>query len=210
MNLSPHAVEPVSLARVFAAMLLLLASLLALAVAPVLMPHGYSWLRHAISESAAQGLQGAWLARLGFVLFAFAVLSEAQLLRRRWGRPATWLHTLFAVCMVAVAAFSHRPWLPGVPFDLFEDTLHTVAATGMGFAFAFGVVLVFLRRVGWGMARALDLLAIVASVVLPLGMAARPDIAGLLQRTLFAIAYLWYGRELLACLRLEAGGEQEV
>ncbi len=46
---------------------LLVVSAVALAVAPVLMPAGYDWVAHTTSESAAQGVAGAWVARLGFV-----------------------------------------------------------------------------------------------------------------------------------------------
>src|SRR3972149_9736058 len=52
---------------------LLLLSLLALLLAPSLMPASYSWFRHTTSVSAAQGISGAWLARLGFLLFGFAL-----------------------------------------------------------------------------------------------------------------------------------------
>jgi hypothetical protein len=45
---------------------------------------------------------------------------------------------------------------------------------------------------GWWL---LDAVVVTASVVLPLGMAAWPEIDGLLQRAMFAIAYLRYGAE---------------
>jgi hypothetical protein len=64
----------------------LAASAAALAVAPILMPTSYSWVAHTTSESAAQGVPGAWLARLGFVTFGFAVLAVAGLARHLWGR----------------------------------------------------------------------------------------------------------------------------
>jgi TRAP-type C4-dicarboxylate transport system permease small subunit len=76
---------------------LYLVAILSLALAPLLMPAGYDWVRHTTSESAAQGLDGAWLARLGFVAFGLAVL------------------------MVATAAFSTRPWDPELPYSRVED-----------------------------------------------------------------------------------------
>lgn len=42
----------------------LAASLVALALAPLLMPASYDWRANTISESGAQGIEGAWLARL--------------------------------------------------------------------------------------------------------------------------------------------------
>jgi hypothetical protein len=56
--------------------------------------------------------------------------------------------------MVGTAAFSHQPWLDGVPFDPVEDFLHSLTATVTGFAFALGVRARFLQReksdrMGW-------------------------------------------------------------
>lgn len=67
----------------------------------------------------------------------------------------------------------------------------------MGFAFAIGVGLRLWsrgqERAGW----VLDVVAIAASVAIPLAMSALSDWDGLLQRSMFAIAYIWYGFELL-------------
>jgi hypothetical protein len=67
----------------------------------------------------------------------------------------------------------------------------------MGFAFATGAVLRLLHRGRDLSGRAMDLVAIVAAVAIPLAMSAFPEWDGLLQRGMFAIAYVWYGFELL-------------
>lgn len=160
------------------------------------MPPGYAWLTHTTSESAAQGLDGAWLARLGFILFGLAVIWLASFKATVWARTAVWFHLAFGVCMVATAAFSHAPWLEGVSFDPVEGFLHSLTATVMGFAFAFGVVVRFLQRKAAGqVGRLLDVTAVAAAAILPILMATQPEIIGLLQRSMFFIAYLWYGRE---------------
>jgi hypothetical protein len=101
--------------------------------------------------------------------------------------------------MAAAAAFSHRPWQPGRDFDSTEDLLHSVAATGMGFAFAAGVVAtaVVAARRGDRRRTALDVVAVVASLVLPLAMGVLPQVDGVLQRLMFAVAYAWYAWEAL-------------
>jgi hypothetical protein len=176
----------------------LVASAASLAVAPTLMPASYSWVAHTTSESAAQAVPGAWLARLGFLLFGLAVLAIASLAADLWGRNAAWMHAAFGVLMVAAAAFSARSWDTGVPFDVVEDVLHSVAATAMGFAFALGVAAVAWRmwRAGSGL-RWLDITAVTASVLLPLAMVAWGQYAGALQRIIFVVAYVWYGAEAL-------------
>ena len=161
------------------------------------MPASYSWISNVISESAAQGVPGAWLARAGLLAFGLAVLWQALLLRRIWSPGALYCHLAFAICMLSAAAFSHRPWIAGAPFDDFEDLLHSVAATGMGFAFAFGVAFRQWQRIAGGAGVCVpDLVAIACSVVLPVTGVLWPELDGLLQRSMFLVAYVWYGREV--------------
>lgn len=176
---------------------LLATSLLALLLAPSQMPAGYSWLRHTTSESAAQGVPGAWLARLGFLVLGLTVVWLSNLLQDRWPGAVRLMHAAFGVLMTATAAFSTRPWWAGAAYDPIEDALHSFAATAMGFAFAIGAVLRLVHRGHDLLGRVMDVVAIVAAVAIPLGMSAFPEWDGLLQRGMFAIAYIWYGFELL-------------
>ena len=75
----------------------------------------------------------------------------------------------------------------------------------MGFAFAFGVVAVSLRRLPGDWARrAFDLIAVATSIVIPLSMSFWDDRAGVLQRAMFLVAYLWFASEAVGI-----GAEQE-
>ena len=73
------------------------------------MPADYSWIAHTTSEPAAQGVEGACLARLGFLLFGLGVLWVAQLRSPAWGRWATLFHVSFGALMIGTAVFSTRP-----------------------------------------------------------------------------------------------------
>jgi thiol:disulfide interchange protein len=171
------------------------------------MPDSYDWLSHTTSESAAQGLSGAWLARLGFLTLGLGVLWLSSLTGRRWGRWGQLSHRMFGVMMLATAAFSHRPIEQDVVFDRTEDLLHSIAATAMGFAFAFGVVAVMLRRPERMLVqRVVDVTALATSIIIPLSMNSRSGSAGLLQRTMFLIAYLWYATEAWGTLRRTNAG----
>jgi hypothetical protein len=98
--------------------------------------------------------------------------------------------------MVATAAFSHRPWAEGVPFDAIEDGLHSLTATVMGFAFSFGVLVRLLQRSPAEKGgRLLDVAAVAAATFIPLIMVTQPTMGGLVQRLMFGVAYLWYGKE---------------
>jgi hypothetical protein len=44
-------------------------------------------------------------------------------------------------------------------------------------------------------------MAVASSVAIPLGMAAQPDIDGVLQRLMFVVAYAWYGAEAVRATR---------
>jgi hypothetical protein len=185
----------------------LAASALMLGLAPLLLPASYSWVVHTTSESAAQGVSGAWLARGGFLSFGVTVVMIAYVARGRWGRWAVGLHTTFGLLMVAAGIFSARPWDGQVPFSELEDLLHSVAATVMGFAFAVGVTVVALERwrrgSGW---QVMDLAAVTASVALPLAMAGATGLTGVFQRAMFLVAYVWYGREAVRSGREAHGG----
>jgi hypothetical protein len=173
-------------------------SVAALTLSPLALPESYSWTAHTTSQAAAQGVPGAWLARLGFVTFGLAVLWLVCVVKASWIGWAKLLHGSFGVFMLMVAAFSSRSWQAEVPFDPIEDILHSVAATAMGFAFAFGVfsVLWSSLRQHSGV-RPLDLIAIGASILLPVGMALETEFAGAIQRGMFLVAYTWYAREAM-------------
>lgn len=184
--------------------LMLVASAMFILAGTLAMPEGYSWLTHSISESAAQAMPGAWIARLGFLLFGCGVLWLAITLRSVWARSAYWMHMVFALSMIGTAAFSHKPWLEGVPFDSTEDFLHSFTATLMGFAFSFGVVLRFLQRQkNERLPKLFDVIALaIATFSSPLGMLL-PSIPGLIQRVMFVVGYLWYAHEALTARDLK-------
>lgn len=180
---------------------LLAASAIAVVIATAVMPDSYSWIRHSISESAGQGVQDAWVARLGFLCLGFAVLLLVDLSAPRWGPAGAVLFRAYAIAMLATAAFAHRPWLD-VPFDEFEDVLHSATANVIGFTFTVGVIVVAVGRgPGTTAARLFDATAVVAAVVISVMVINGADLGGLAQRIMFGIAYVWYGLEAIRSAR---------
>ena len=189
---------------------LLLLSAVSLGVAPLLMPATYSWIANTTSESAAQGVMHAWVARFGFLAFGLGVCWLAVALKRAWARGALWLHMAFGVFMIATAAFSHRSWVVGAQFDPIENALHSFTATAMGFAFSLGVLARLLQRGRQGEpGRAFDAVALVAATVIPLFMACFTGLDGVIQRLMFLVAYLWYARETLLLRQLDGEAPNE-
>lgn len=177
-------------------LVMLVGSMLSLAIAPLLMPASYSMVANAISESAAQGVDNAWVARVGFLLLGFGVLLVVGLAGPRWGIWGRVAFRVYGVAMIGNAAFSHMPW-EDVPYVAFEDTLHSATASATGMSFVAGVLVVMLRRgPGHIYARAFDGLVLVAAVGIPMLMFNVESMAGLLQRCMFGIAYLWFVLEL--------------
>ncbi|OIO66701.1 MAG: hypothetical protein CO186_06320 [Zetaproteobacteria bacterium CG_4_9_14_3_um_filter_49_83] len=68
----------------------------------------------------------------------------------------------------------------------------------MGFAFSFGVLLRLLQRQKHETNKKyFDMLALIVATVIPLLGWHWPSLSGLVQRILFAVAYLWYVNEAL-------------
>ncbi len=179
--------------------LLLVLSATLIYTAPLAMPENYSITVHSISESAAQGLQHAWIARMGFLLFGLGVLWLSLTRRQVWPRGAYWMQLVFALSMLGTAAFSHKPWIKDIPVDSVEDLLHSITATVMGFAFSLAVLLHIFTRVNASYrVRVIDGIALAAATLISPVAVLVPDMAGILQRLMFAIAYAWYIYEAFA------------
>ncbi|MBX3098389.1 MAG: DUF998 domain-containing protein [Salinibacterium sp.] len=167
--------------------------LLGLGTAPVVMPEDYSWVTNSISESGAQQLPGAWLARSGFLLFGLGAVLTAIVRARVWRWGAVYLLAAFGVLLICCAAFSTRQWVSDAPFDPTENVLHSLAATVMGFCYGIGVLLVvILDRTMMPAQRVLGYVAVTSSVVLPISVGLVPSLGGVLQRLMFAIAFAWF------------------
>ena len=177
---------------------LLFASVFCLLLAPLLMPESYDWVKHTTSESGAQGIEGAWLARLGFVFYGVAVLLLV-LRKQDWTITTRIIHFVFALGMAGNALFSSKPWLDELPFSEMEDILHSLMSGLVGTAFTLGVILLLLQRsaADW-YSKTFDSFAIIISISVTLIMFnGGEDIAGIVQRIMFAVSYLWYAKEMM-------------
>lgn len=163
---------------------------LAIVVGPFLAPSQFNWVEHTTSQQAGQMMSGAWLMRIGFMGFGLGILFDVHV-RLRAGEWQNSLFWVFGLSMVLVAVFSHRPIDPSLVYDATDDWLHSFFATLMGFAFGFGVAwrMAFMRK-----RRDLVFCAVAAaaSIVLPLAMWQLPNYAGLLQRLMFLISFIWF------------------
>ena len=157
------------------------------------MPSGYAWLSNSISESGAQGVTGAWATRLGFLTLGLGVVFLATSTEMSWRTGARWLLGSYGFLMLCVAAFSTVSWDASVTGNATESLLHSIAAAAMGFAYGIGIFWVALTdraaSFGW---RVFSLAVVASSIALPISAALFTPLGGLLQRIMFALAYIWF------------------
>lgn len=190
-----------------AALMLLVGSAACVSAAPWAIRASYSLIRFTVSKSAAQGVPGGWVTRLGFVLLGLSVLIISSLADRRWNRLGRWSHRIYALAVIGAAAFSDAPWT-GIAYDEVENSLHTAAAVAAGVAFSVGVLAVAFhedRRVPAAM-QLFDWAAVGAAIIVGPVMFMFAGVSGITQRIMFAIAYLWYAGEALALARSTPDG----
>ena len=165
-----------------------------LGLAPLGLSDSYSWVEYGTSESGAQGVEGAWIARLGFLSFGLGVFTLAQLRAKSWGLIGALLHGLFGVSMLGVAAFSARSWDEAAPYVSSEDALHSLFAGLVGFGFIAGMVAVMVfRHYESAVAAIPEIVPLAIASVTPMLMST--GIWGALQRVMFLAAAAWYVRE---------------
>lgn len=179
----------------FVAVVLLVASAVGVFLAPLVLDASYSPVANSISESAAQQTDGAWLARFALAFAGLGVLTTVQVKARRWPTVTALAYGLFGVFWIFTAVFSMRSWIAGAPFEPVEDALHSFFASAMAV-----VVVGALARAAtsWKARARVAVPALVlasASTLLPLGGLLWPEVAGVFQRAMFLVAYVYFAFE---------------
>jgi hypothetical protein len=93
------------------------------------------------------------------------------------------------------AVFSHRPIDPAAAYVVFEDDMHSFFSSVVGASFAIGVLAFGFARRDLG-PPAVHAAAVVAALILPLGMFLLPEIEGALQRGMFFSSFAWFAAYL--------------
>ena len=174
-----------------------------LLLAPLALRDSYSFIEHGVSESAAQNEAFNWIARTGFLLLGVSVIWLARRRATSWQQPGTAFLAGFGLSMIGVAVFSARSWDESTPWNTTEDSLHSVFASAVGVCFIGGLASVIVARAatseatGWlaALRSSLtlhDVVPLAIACVVPLLMSS--GAWGLLQRTMFAGAYVWFAR----------------
>lgn len=147
---------------------------------------GYDWLRHSISELAAQHTDNAWVMRLGLFSLGSGVILGFRSDRAKYNV----LFLCFGVFIALSALFPHKPFIPGRPYSQTLDFAHSLCASIGGFSAVLGFVVLALRA-ETGARRAIYVTFATAYTVLPMAMLAFADLQGLFQRTIFISFIAW-------------------
>lgn len=178
----------------------LLLSAVAFLLAPLLMPSSYSWIAHTLSQAASQGLQGGWLARLGFLIGGLTMMRLARPDVIDWLPAPRLLHRIAGVMTLAAVVFSDRSWDSNAPYDPFENIIHSAVATTISISFTLGVLLVLKqKRQQHDRVPLMESAVIAIEIIFPLLMLVWPGWTGIIERLMITAAYVWYGIEVLRC-----------
>lgn len=158
-------------------------------VLPFYSAESYSILKHTLSELGAQSTPNAWIMNVTFYLVGAACILEAWLHLGNF-----WFHkivlSIFGVSLIFVGIFHHAPIAEGVSFDVRQDNLHSIFASIVGFTFImYAIASAFIEKEG--KQRVIDIIVGVTASLLSLLMLLLPDFAGIWQRVMFILAFIW-------------------
>jgi hypothetical protein len=145
--------------------------------------------RNTTSHLGSQNAPNAWIMNLAFMFIGAATAYEGWKTLGKY-----WFHkiviTVFAVGLFMTGVFQHAPIIEGISYDIFEDQLHSIFASAVGFSFtlfAFSTAFIEARR----SRRIISIAVGLAATGLSLLIFIAPDLAGIWQRIMFVVAFAW-------------------
>ena len=163
--------------------------IMAMFILPLFSFGEYSIFENTTSQLGAQNTPNAWIMNLVFILVGFASIVEGWVhLKKYWFQK--FIITIFGLALILTALFQTAPIVEGVPFNDYEDKMHTFFANIVGFSFAvFAFSAAFIVRTTGE--RILALIISIMAIGLSVLMFSVDGYAGILQRTMFIIAFGW-------------------
>lgn len=149
----------------------------------------YSIIKNTTSHLGAQSTPNAWIMNAAFVLVGISCVLEAWLhLGRFWFHKI--LLSIFGLSLALTGIFHHAPIIEGVIFNSFEDKLHSIFATIVGFSFAiYAMSSAFIEKAV--RYRIIDIAVGFTATILSVLMSYLPNYSGIWQRAIFIISFLW-------------------
>ncbi len=149
----------------------------------------YSIVQNTTSHLGAQFAPNAWIMNVTFLILGLACIKESLFYLKTFYFHQICLH-LFGVGLIITGIFQHAPIIEGISYNVFEDNMHSIFASLVGFSFvllAFSASFIESKFKYRYLDIAVALLATLFSII----MASFPEIAGIVQRTMFIMAFTW-------------------
>ena len=167
-------------------------------VALSLVPEHYHWYTNTISDLAAQGYDFRWIMRSGLSIFGLMTMYMAGYeMSQKNGVSASLFFIFFYGLFIAITGyFRIKPFIPGLPYNVIEDYLHSLFATLTGIAISGGIILdIFpftkqrkkkiLQSITFGTA------IVICSIMFGIADSQGSLYTGLIQRFLWIIGLTW-------------------
>ncbi len=163
-----------------------------LIAAHVLADDAYQWQINSISQLGAQSYDRAWIIRLGFIGFGLIIgATSVQRIRqdeKHWLGDA--LIMVYGLAIFLSGIFSAEPFIAGAVFSVPEARLHGLFATVAGFALT--IAILFFTFTDTPPQRRIGHFAALVLVTLLSGLFGLfPNFAGITQRVLWVVGFVW-------------------
>ena len=166
--------------------------IMAIVLAQSAAPDTYNWQRNTVSELAAQGYSFGWIMQAGFIGFggslALGVSKKMKTSGKLWYREIPLI--IYSLAVLLCGVFSTKPFVEGVLYSEPESRLHSIFATVAGVALSITMALDMFtdretkRRFG-------HITALVMILLLSILFGTVTELAGLIQRFLYAVGFGW-------------------
>lgn len=163
--------------------------LLVMFILPYFSTAGYSIIANTTSELGAQNTPNAWIMNITFGLLGLACIIEGSIYLKS-SRMHQFLLFLFGVSLILTALYHHAPIHQIMSYDIYEDKVHSVFASMVGFSFSlFSFSAIFIEETN---SRRLIALSIgFLTTFLSILMGTLPAYAGIWQRLIFIVSFSW-------------------
>lgn len=149
----------------------------------------YSILKNTTSQLGAQNTVNAWMMNTVFILVGISCLLEAWMNVKGFPLQKLLL-IIFGLGLFLIGIFRHAPITEGLPYNAWEDRLHSVFATVVGISFTFyAVSSAFIEKAIKH--RVMDLIVGFTATILSMLMFSIPDYSGVWQRAIFIVSFSW-------------------
>lgn len=149
----------------------------------------YVIFKNTTSHLGAQNAPNAWIMNLSFILIGAATIHEMwKALGAFWFQKI--IISVFAIGLIMTGIFHHAPIVEGIPFSDFQDQMHSIFASIVGFSFTlFAISIAFIEEEK--NRRIIAFIVCLGSMAISVLIFTVPDFAGIWQRIMFIGAFGW-------------------